>query len=576
MTLVPVHFGADPAYLIRGLSTDISSMECIFDLIDNSIDAARNELLSFGNAKKDQRGLPDSYAGFHIDLVFTDSSLSIKDNCSGMEEIDLSRRAFRTGAKSRHPFGIGHFGVGLKRAIFKLGTSIALETDNGNGAFRFAFTEASVLAAGDQPLLAERRSSSGSKSTAIRITGLRSDVAADVRSSLWIDRLTDGVKRRYGIFTRKGIEIRLNGTIIGPFGPTVREQDVGPVRRAMQYMETRLGVGVFAEAGLHEDYRIKGLESDYDEARHRAISSEQGWYVVCNDRIILSSDRTERTGWTTGWHNEYAGFLGWVHYVSEDPELLPWDSKKAGINVSSEAHRESVIWLKGIADEFRAQKNRLRSRGDRQRSTAAPSSGKIPGRAADAPASGPAKDNMPAPSQNSPDPNRHDKDLIHTETHTTLFHTCKIRTSSPKVRSLADEAVRMEIGDFPYASALLLRGFFEIVLIDYLKRIKRYGEVKELVFVNQAAQGRPFSDAQKKNFSPTLDNVLEWLVKHEDAFPEHERRTCRYGCESFKGYVKKINGIVHEDGILTGGSQVTEFRNSVLPTLRILLEHNAP
>ena len=72
---------------------------------------------------------------------------------------------------------------------------------------------------------------------------------------------------------------------------------------------------------------------------------------------------------------------------------------------------------------------------------------------------------------------------------------------------------------------------------------------------------------------PTLDNVLEWVLKNEDAFPEHERRTCRRGCENFKGHVKRINGIVHEDGVLTGATQVIEFRNDVLSTLRILLEH---
>jgi hypothetical protein len=289
--------------------------------------------------------------------------------------------------------------------------------------------------------------------------------------------------------------------------------------------------------------------------------------VVCNDRIILVADRSDRTGWTTGWHNEYAGFLGWVHFISEDPELLPWDSKKAGINASSDAYRETVGWLKGIADEFRAQKNRLRDRPGRQRTGARAGLGST-GTSQHGPPSAPA---VPPGARAGPPPPS-PPSLKHTETHATLFHACEIKTTSPKVRSLADEAARLEIAAFPYAGALLLRAFFEIVLVDYLKRKGRYGDVKQAVFDSQAAQGRPFTLAQQRNFSPTLDHVLEWLVKNEDAFPDHELRTCRRACENFKAHVKRINGIVHEDGVLTGSSQVTSFRNDVLPTLRILLE----
>lgn len=564
---VPIHFGAEPAYLISGLSADVSAMECMYDLVDNSIDAARNELLKRSGPAVDEQGLPSSYAGFHVAIELTGSFVLVRDDCSGMERDDLSHRAFRTGAKSQHPFGIGHFGVGLKRAIFKLGTTVSLETDNGVDSFDFEFTEQSVLEAGDEPLFAVRKPSSGKKGNTLRIGGLRSDVAADFDSSTWVARLADGLRIRYGIFTRKGLAISLNGKPIPAFGPAVRDRDIGPVKHAKQIMRTEKGVRIFAEAGLHEDYRIKDLEHDYDKNRHVEISKEQGWYVVCNDRIILVADRTTRTGWTTGWHNEYAGFLGWVHYVAADPELLPWDSKKSGINESSEAHRESVAWLKTIADDFRAQKNKLRDRGGRQRGDSRPSAGSSPTSSPRAPRG--ASSDGAAPDAVS----TRAADLTHTETHSTLFHPCEIRTTSPKVRSLADEASRLEIRGFPYGAALLLRAFFEIVLIDYLKRSGRFGDVKQSVFDRQADQGRGFTDAQKRNFAPTLDNILEWVLKNEDAFPEHERRTCRRGCENFKGHVKRINGIVHEDGVLTGAAQVIEFRNDVLPTLRILLEH---
>lgn len=561
---IPIHFGADPEYLIRGLSSDISTMECIFDLIDNSIDAARNEILSKPSSK-DVRGLPASYAGFHIDVRLSDVDVIVSDDCSGMNEYDLTNRAFRTGAKSQHPYGIGHFGVGLKRAIFKLGKSVDLRTDNGAGRFHFDFTEANVLEAGDNPLFAARAISSGKKGNSLKISDLHLDVAADIGSTQWINELSDNLHRRYGIFSTKGLEIRLNGQLIKPFGPAVRTVDVGPVKYRNELMQTPSGVRIFAEAGLHEGYRIKALEADCDESRHRLISGEQGWYVVCNDRIILVADMSERTGWTTGWHNEYAGFLGWVHYVAEDPELLPWDSKKSGVNASSDAHRRSVAWLKEIADQFRAQKNKLRNRKGRPKTSQVEPPN---------PASFPtAKNGALAEPAAMPRPSSKTTSFTHSETHTTLFHQCEIKTSSPKVRSLADEAMRLEVAAFPYSAAFLLRAFFEVVLVDYLKRKGYFGLVKQAVFEKQAAQDRPFTDAQKKNFSPTLDHILDWALKADDVFPEHEARTCRRGCENFKAHVKRINGIVHEDGVLTGAAQVTGFRNDVLPTLRILLEN---
>lgn len=58
VSAVQVRFGAEPTYLISGLSADVSAMECMYDLIDNSIDAARNELLKRSAPAVDERGLP--------------------------------------------------------------------------------------------------------------------------------------------------------------------------------------------------------------------------------------------------------------------------------------------------------------------------------------------------------------------------------------------------------------------------------------------------------------------------------------------------------------------------------------
>src|SRR3546814_1982749 len=117
-TALEVLFNPAPAYLFDYLTADVQTAECIFDLIDNSIDAARAVM-----SGKAQGGdsLPDKYMGFRIEVILKADLVSVHDNCSGISETTFATLAFRAGEKSQHPFGIGHFGVGLKRAILKLG-----------------------------------------------------------------------------------------------------------------------------------------------------------------------------------------------------------------------------------------------------------------------------------------------------------------------------------------------------------------------------------------------------------------------------------------------------------------------
>lgn len=82
---IEIHAGVSPGYLENTLTTDISVLESIFDLIDNSIDAARDHLLS-KNFEVDKFGLPKDYSGYNISIRLSEKSISILDNCLGIEE----------------------------------------------------------------------------------------------------------------------------------------------------------------------------------------------------------------------------------------------------------------------------------------------------------------------------------------------------------------------------------------------------------------------------------------------------------------------------------------------------------
>jgi hypothetical protein len=80
--------------VVDGLTRDASVQACIFDLVDNSIDAAQEEIFQ-GLPLSERDEIPESYEGYEIDLTINGSELRIVDNCGGIPvENPKSNRAF--------------------------------------------------------------------------------------------------------------------------------------------------------------------------------------------------------------------------------------------------------------------------------------------------------------------------------------------------------------------------------------------------------------------------------------------------------------------------------------------------
>ncbi len=82
-----------------------------------------------------------------------------------------------------------------------------------------------------------------------------------------------------------------------------------------------------------------------------SIPSAAGWYVVCNGRVVLEADRSDRTGWgaieeergellVPRFHNQYARFRGLAFFESSDSSRVPWNTMKTDVDQSS------PIWQK--------------------------------------------------------------------------------------------------------------------------------------------------------------------------------------------------------------------------------------
>jgi hypothetical protein len=110
-------------FFISMLVKDIELMDAIADLVDNSIDGARGVKIN------------NDYAGLYVRIEIEASHFKIDDNCGGFSVEKAQKYAFKFGRPLEAdvlPGSIGRFGVGMKRAIFKLGKkfNITSKTDD--------------------------------------------------------------------------------------------------------------------------------------------------------------------------------------------------------------------------------------------------------------------------------------------------------------------------------------------------------------------------------------------------------------------------------------------------------------
>lgn len=566
-----VHQGVDPHYLQSTLTKDITPSEALFDLVDNSIDAARRCL---DPSHVDQYGLPLSYEGFVVRLHVGCKRVYLSDNCGGIEDRELAKRVFVTGKLSHQPYGIGGFGIGLKRALFRLGTKYALKSDtDGDTAASISFTRAD-LAKVSSDLTAHRLPSLGRKRFVIAIARFENGVEHHLTSALDSGDLARNLSRRYGIFISKGLKIVLNGVKVPAFMPALRGDGLVAIQATNMVAEN--GVSIFVDAGMHSLTRLPG-EADYSPMIAKTLTDQYGWYFVCNDRIVRVASHEPELGWTTKWHQEYYGFLGWVRFVAEDPEDLPWDTKKTFIDPNSLSFRAIATRLQEFAEQFKADNKKARIQvrnGDPQPSNAHPAGSEAPGSTKQPPGkpSGAAVQ-QPRRAGRSGSLGSKGNPASHNENWVTVLPAMGIEPRNAKLAALVYEAINLRV-DYPYAGSMLLRSLVECSLFAVLKLEKRLGDITAMYFEQQAAQGRGLTDAQKKAYRPTLSIATTWLTQNREFFPADVRRECSTALTKLVAHLKELNGIVHEADLIDSG-KLKIIRNDILPLVRFLLAHES-
>ncbi len=339
---------ASRAFFVRMLTRDISLADCILDLIDNSVDSAWKAL---GKKRLSLKSGPD-FSKSRIELNFDATQFSLKDNCGGMSLESAKRYAFTFGRKDVDPddsaeFSIGVYGIGLKRAIFKLGTDIKVRSshihkghaDNfvvpinvGNWVkgketnWDFPIRECKPLA---------------EAGVNIEISTLTDQTAAAFDDPEFEKELRRIIARDYALHIHRGLLILVNGVpITGEVFKLFSGDEFEPLNFSY---EDKVG-----DAKIHVEV-VAGQAfpppDDNEPSERRGEREEKsGWYVACNGRIVMAADKTDLSVWGDdfpAWHPQYVGFFGLIIFTSDETELLPLTTTKRNVDPTSIVYRRA-------------------------------------------------------------------------------------------------------------------------------------------------------------------------------------------------------------------------------------------
>lgn len=350
-------------FFVRMITRDISLEDCILDLIDNSIDGAwRSE----GNRPK---GLSEDadLSKYKVEILASAEEFSITDNCGGMSLDDAADYAFSFGRKvtdETDDYSIGIYGIGMKRAVFKLGEDILIRSTYGELAddrvsFAVPIDVIEWLKDDTPPWDFDIAEDDALPETGVRIsvTNLTSAAHSAFGNPAFLQNLRRTIGRDYSLHLHRGLNISLNGKPISGWEiELLQGADFAPVR--LEY-----------DDGAGEDKvsieLIGGMAAPPPDTTDPDVEDDGekrfGWYVVCNGRIVLAADKTTVSGWGTEdwpqWHRQYSGFMGIVIFTAPNAAALPLTTTKRSVDVSSEVYRRAKPKMREVTRAWIAYTN---------------------------------------------------------------------------------------------------------------------------------------------------------------------------------------------------------------------------
>lgn len=330
------------SFFVDMLTRDIALVDAILDLLDNCVDGIlRQNVTSSGKSP---------YKGFWAEIEFDKTSFSISDNCGGIPWA-LHDYAFRMGKEDQDRDSdlptVGVYGIGMKRAIFKIGKRCLISTQNNDDCYEVEITPAWIGDPDNWDLpVSESSQRNQEDGTTIVIGELNEGIAMrlDDDEEDFTRELIEKVKTHYAFILDKGFQVKINGNEVEAKTIQLIYTDVGDTGsidtaiRPYIFQAESEGVNVFLCVGFIRPIPSQE-EVNAEQEKKQFSSMDAGWTIICNDRAVLYHDRTELTGWGDAdvprYHTQFIAIAGIVEFQSNDAKSLPTTTTKRGIDASA-------------------------------------------------------------------------------------------------------------------------------------------------------------------------------------------------------------------------------------------------
>lgn len=341
-------------FFVEMLTRDISLEDAILDLLDNCVDGIQRSVSTATLKKK------SPYGGYEASIIIGPTSFCIKDNCGGIPW-DLRKRAFKIGrgrdevpaTVSKDALMVGAYGIGMKRAIFKLGRQAIVQTETEEDAYEVVVPKGWMDDESTWSLQTRAsKSDLGFTGTKLTVSDLLPDVSSSFKDEIFRKSLHEKISTHFAIIISKGFSVVLDfyGTEIRVkpkavalhFQESVKGKTENEIRPYIFHSEPEVDLEVTVFVGLREP--IPDVEAILAAQEEPRFSTDYaGVTVICNDRVVLYCNRDELTGWGSAkipsYHTQFIAISGFVEFKG-NPAKLPTTTTKRGLEYSSRRYQQ--------------------------------------------------------------------------------------------------------------------------------------------------------------------------------------------------------------------------------------------
>ena len=323
-------------FFVDMLTRDIELAPAIIDLVDNSIDGAK---------RLRPQDSDDRYKDLWVKLHLGADAFEILDSCGGFDREHAATYAFKFGRHPDQPATageVGQFGVGMKRAIFKIGRKFKVACMNDDDRWQVEVDVDEWLEDPQDwtfPLESANGEAPEVPGTLVRCSRVLPSASSRLSQPAFVSRVLSEISMRHALALQQGLAIEVNDRSLVPRPPALLASDsLEPISYSENLTDsTGAEVEMQLYAGLSSGEE-GDEEIDTDDPALFTGADAAGWYVFCNGRALLFANRGRLTGWgeeVPRFHPQFRRFRGFV-YLTGDSAAMPWNTAKTTVDEDSE------------------------------------------------------------------------------------------------------------------------------------------------------------------------------------------------------------------------------------------------